>query len=199
MKWIQLSIIFSLACWITGCRAAGYHTLAQDFRFPAKFDMFKELMKKHYVADDRETQSQDDEPPQEVEIVGLNQYGLPENIQNDPGDQLRASTFRLKREPYMSMIQRQGFFPKTEPGRDFLSDKPGRDFLEEKRLKRNLLKRFFGFHSGFWLMALPVSKPIEGPSLVKENSREVGTGEAQMNVAWASPHIVLVPDHTLRI
>ena len=93
---------------------------------------------------DRETQSQDDEPPQEVEIVGLNQYGLPENIQNDPGDQLRASTFRLKREPYMSMIQRQGFFPKTEPGRDFLSDKPGRDFLEEKRLKRNLLKRFFG-------------------------------------------------------
>lgn len=42
-------------------------------------------------------------------------------------------------------------------------------------------------------MALPVSKPNEGPSLVKEASREVGTGEAQMNVAWASPHIVLVP------
>ena len=58
-------------------------------------------------------------------------------------------------------------------------------------LQKNLFST--GFHSGFWLMALPVSKPIEGPSLVKENSREVGTGEAQMNVAWASPHIVLVP------
>ena len=114
---------------------------------------------------DRETQSEDDEPPQEVEIVGLNQYGLPENIQNDPGDQLRASTFRLKREPYMSMIQRQGFFPKTEPGRDFLSDKPGRDLLEEKRLKRNLLKRFFGeFRDGLlrsratWAMAPEIFK-----------------------------------------
>merc|ERR1719400_1340831 len=127
MKWIQLSIIFSLACWITGCRAARYHTMVHDFRFPAKFEIFKELMKKHYVADDRETQNENDEPPQEVEIVGLNQYGLPENIQNDAGDQLRASTFRLKREPFMGMTQ----------------EKPGRDFLEEKRLKRNLLKRFF--------------------------------------------------------
>ena len=77
----------------------------------------------------------------------MNQYGLPENIQNDgAGDQLRASTFRLKREPFMSMIQRQGYFPKEKPGRNFLEEKqPGRAaFLEERRLKRNLLKRFFG-------------------------------------------------------
>ena len=99
-----------------------------------------------HISSDRETQDQDEEPPQEVEIVGLNQYGLPENnIQNNAGDQLRASTFRLKREPFMSMIQRQGYgLTKEKPGRDFLEDKPGMDFLEEKRLKRNLLKRFFG-------------------------------------------------------
>ena len=59
------------------------------------------------LCSDRETQDEDDDPPQEVEIVGLNQYGVPENnIQNNAGDQLRASTFRLKREPFMSMIQR---------------------------------------------------------------------------------------------
>ena len=98
------------------------------------------------LCSDKETQDEDDDPPQEVEIVGLNQYGLPENnIQNNAGDQLRASTFRLKREPFMSMIQRQGYgLTKEKPGRDFLEDKPGMDFLEEKRLKRNLLKRFFG-------------------------------------------------------